>query len=213
MVERAPASANDVALGIPGSLLLINTSFQNLGLIQVEGIDGALQYVSPETSVGAFTFRMDGAYLHSFEQQASAAEPVRELVGTFARPTFRGRAQVGWRLGGFEVVSTLNYTDSYEDITADRTVDYSTTVDLLVEYRFGKGQPAEAPVASDGKLVTALTEASSRRSQWLRGLTVRGGVRNIFDDPPPFSNNVAGYPVPLEDPRQRFFFVDIEKRF
>ena len=39
------------------------------------------------------------------------------------------------------------------------------------------------------------------------------GVRNIFDDPPPFANNTAGYPAPLEDPRQRFVFIDIEKKF
>ncbi len=213
LVQRAPASASDMALGIPGSLILVNTSFQNLGLIKVEGIDVALEYVSPETTLGGFTFRLDGAYLHSFEQQASAAEPIRELVGTFARPQFRGRAQFGWRIGGFEAVSTLNYTDSYEDITADRTVDYSTTVDLLLEYRFGKGQTAAEPIASEGKSVAAIREASWRRSDWLRGLAIRVGARNIFDDAPPFSNNVAGYPVPLEDPRQRFYFVDVEKRF
>jgi hypothetical protein len=38
-------------------------------------------------------------------------------------------------------------------------------------------------------------------------------VRNLFDDAPPFANNVAGYPVALNDPRQRFIFFDIEKRF
>ncbi|MEO5722438.1 MAG: TonB-dependent receptor [Chthoniobacterales bacterium] len=193
-VQRAPASASDLALGIPGQLLLVNTSFQNLGLIKVEGIDVALEYVSPETTAGTFTFRLDGAYIHSFEQQASAAEPIRELAGTFARPELRGRAQFGWRLGGFEAVTTLNYTDSYEDITADRTVDYNTTVDLLLEYRFGKGRPAND-------------------SDRLRGMAVRAGVRNIFDDAPPFSNNTAGYPGALEDPRQRFFFFDVEKRF
>ena len=213
LVERAPASASDQALGIPGNLLLINTTFQNLGFIQVQGLDAAVEYVTPQTPIGTFTLRLDGAYIHSFEQQASEAEPVRELVDTYARPEFRGRAQGGWRMGGFEFVTTFNYIDSYEDITADRTVDYSTTVDILAEYRFGReAAPADtAPVGDKKSVIDAITSGSSKR--WLNGLAIRSGVRNVFDEAPPFSNQPAGYPVPLEDPRQRFVFFDIEKKF
>jgi hypothetical protein len=62
-------------------------------------------------------------------------------------------------------------------------------------------------------MVVDRLSTSSRRFSMLGELAVRLGVRNIFDDPPPFSNNVAGYPVPLKDPRQRFIFFDIEKKF
>ena len=214
LVVRAPASASDIALGIPGNVLLVNTSFQNLGFIKVQGIDATLEYITRKTSLGTFTFRTDAAYMLSFEQQSSEGQPVRELVGTFARPQLRGRAQVGWRIGGFEAITTFNYIDSYEDLPADRTVDYSTTVDVLLEYRFAKARQrvqAESK-ADDGKnIVESITETPRRR--WLEGLAVRAGVRNIFDDPPPFANNTAGYPVPLEDPRQRFVFIDVEKKF
>jgi iron complex outermembrane recepter protein len=193
LVVRAPASAEDIALGIPGDVLVVNTRFQNLGFIRAQGLDTTLEYIMPPTPFGVFTLRAEGAYLHSFQQQASDAEPVRELAGKWVRPRFRGRAQAGWRLGGFEAITTLNYIHSYEDITADRRVDYSTTVDLLLEYRFGKSTAAQ-------------------QQWWLNGLAVRAGVRNLFDDAPPFSNNTAGYPVPLEDPRQRFVFFDIEKK-
>ena len=117
-------------------------------------------------------------------------------------------------IGGFEAVTSFNYTDSYEDITNDRTVDYSTTFDVLLEYRFGRRQAAAVSRPSDDKkMVVDRVSSSARRFDPLDDLAVRVGVRNIFDDPPPFSNNVAGYPVPLEDPRQRFIFFDIEKRF
>jgi iron complex outermembrane recepter protein len=212
LVVRAAPSASDQALGIPGNVLLVNTSFQNLGLVRVEGVDAALEYVTPRTPFGTFTLRLDGAYLNSFEQQASDAEPVRELIGSFVRPRFRGRAQAGWRMGGFEAITTFNYTDSYEDVTLDRTVDYSTTFDVLLEYRFAASSPARAEPVADKKMVVE-PAAKARRFNILDGLAVRVGVRNIFDDPPPFSNNVAGYPVALEDPRQRFVFFDIEKRF
>jgi hypothetical protein len=65
----------------------------------------------------------------------------------------------------------------------------------------------------DKKMVAALSTGAERRRAWTDGLAVRAGVRNVFDDPPPFANNTAGYPVGLSDPRQRFIFFDIEKRF
>ncbi|MDQ3119807.1 MAG: TonB-dependent receptor, partial [Verrucomicrobiota bacterium] len=213
LVVRAPASATDEALGIPGNLLFVNTSFQNLGFIRVKGIDAALEYVTPKTSIGVFTLRMDAAYLDSYEQQASEAEPVRELIGSFARPEIRGRVQAGWRIGGFEAVTTFNYTDSYEDLTGDRIVDYSTTFDVLVEYRFGRNRVPVQPEVTDRKTVVGKMSTASRSAGWLWGTAIRVGVRNIFDDPPPFANNTAGYPVPLDDPRQRFVFFDLEKRF
>jgi outer membrane receptor protein involved in Fe transport len=211
LVVRAPPSASDIALGIPGNILLINTSFQNLGLVKVQGLDAVAEYIMKPTPLGTFSLRIDCAYLDSFEQQGSAAEPVRELAGTFARPKFRGRAQAGWRLGGFEAITTFNYIDSYEDLTGDRTVDYSTTVDVLLEYRFARGASERAQPVADKKVVAQPAGANHHR--WLHGLALRIGVRNIFDDPPPFANNTAGYPVPLEDPRQRFVFFDIEKKF
>ena len=208
LIVRAPPSVSDLALGIPGNLLLVNTSFQNLGFIEVQGIDAAVEYVTPATPIGMFTLRVDGAYIHSYEQQASAAQPVRELAGTYVRPKFRGRAQAGWRLGGLEAITAFNYTHSYEDITADRTVDYSTTVDVLLEYRFGRASEEKDPAARG-----RAGSIAARASDWLAGTAVRVGVRNVFDDPPPFSNNAAGYPVPLEDPRQRFVFFDLEQKF
>ncbi|CAN5805699.1 TonB-dependent receptor [soil metagenome] len=213
-VLRAPASAADIALGIPGDVLLVNTRFQNLGFVKVEGLDVSLEYITPLTPLGIFTVRGEGAYLASFEQQASAAEPVRELAGTFVRPKFRSRVQLGWRIGGFEAISTFNYIHSYEDVTPGRRVDYSTTFDLLLEYRFGKGSPATQDTAAAADPKTIVERISTRTNpRWLDGLGVRVGVRNIFDDAPPFSNSTIGYPAALEDPRQRFVFFDLEKKF
>ena len=213
LVVRAPASASDIALGIPGNVLLVNTTFQNLGFIRVQGIDTSLEYVTPKTPAGTFSFRLDAAYMDSFEQQSSEGQPIRELVGTFVRPQWRGRAQFGWRIGGFEAITTFNYIDSYEDLPADRTVDYSTTVDVLLEYRFAKAKRVAVESNADAGKKIVETVSQPHGNRWLNGLAVRVGVRNIFDDPPPFANNTAGYPAPLEDPRQRFVFIDVEKKF
>jgi iron complex outermembrane receptor protein len=214
LVERAPASASDQALGIPGNLLLVNTQFQNLGFVKVQGVDATLEYLSPATPVGRFTFRVNSALIDSFEQQASAAEPVRDLAGSYLRPRLRSRAQVGWQIGGFEAVTTFNYTDSYADALGDRTVGYSTTFDLTLGYRFGERARPDLGASAPNDKKTVVTPAGpSARWDWRSGLALRAGVLNVFDDPPPFANNTAGYPVGLEDPRQRFVFFGIEKKF
>lgn len=211
-VERAPPSATDLMLGIPGNILLVNTSFQNLGFQRVEGLDFSAEYRTREFAIGSFSFRGDLAYIARFEQQASAAEPVRELIGTFARPEVRLRLEGGWNYRGFGLVTAFNYTDSYEDVTPGLRVNYNTTVDVLLEYRFGLKTAAAPEPATDGKnAVDQIIE--HQRSRLLDGFAVRLGVRNVFDDAPPFADSVAGYPVPLDDPRQRFVFIDIEKKF
>ena len=215
-VQRAPPSASDIMLGIPGNVLLINTTFQNLGFVKVQGVDAVLEYVGPQTSFGTFSLRLDGAYIDSFEQQSSPAEPVRELVDTYARPDFRGRLQGGWRMGGFEAIATLNYTDSFEDATDEREVKAYTTVDLLLEYRFAKAPATavEEPPAADKKVVAGSSATPvSWQNRWLEGFAIRAGVRNIFDEEPPFANNEFGYVTALHDPRQRFIFFDVERKF
>ena len=169
LVVRAPPSASDMILGIPGNVLLVNTSFQNLGFVQVQGIDTMIEYVTPKTSIGTFTFRIDAAYIDSYEQQSSEGEPVRELVREFARPQIRGRAHLGWGIGGFESITTFNYIDSYEDSTGDRTVDYSTTVDMLVEYRFAKAQQSvavDSKADAGKKMVQTMTQPQPSRG-WM----------------------------------------------
>ena len=214
LVVRAPASATDEALGIPGNLLLVNTQFQNLGFVKVQGVDATLEYLSPATRFGRFSFRADAALIDSFEQQASAAEPVRDLAGTYLRPRARVRTQAGWGIGGFDALFTFNYTDTYEDAGGERTVDYQTTFDAFVEYRFGHKAPVSAPssLSKDKKMVVP-PASPVQRYDWLSGLVLQAGVLNIFDDPPPFANNPFGYPVGLEDPRQRFVFFGLEKKF
>ena len=226
-VVRAPPSARDKELGIPGQVLLINSSFQNLGFVKVQGVDIGAEYVMPPTPIGIFTVRFEGAYLDSFQEQGSENEAVLELAGTFLRPKFRSRTMAGWRIGGFETIFTFNYTDSYLDEPPDRTVDYNTTFDLFLQYRFGLGSGETAATTGlakerDGKATidgkggkeTFVPPGSVvRQNRWLDGLALRFGVRNIFDDPPPFANNTAGFPVALEDPRQRFVFFEIEKKF
>lgn len=226
-VQRAPPTEADRALGVPGRVLLVNSRFQNLGRVVVDGFDAEAAYESPRTSWGTFGLRASGAYLNSFEQKASPNEPNRELVDSYTRPEFRGRFETAWRLGGFEAVAAVNYTDSFDDARNERVVQSSTTVDAQVSYRFGLRtlppvgeagkativDPKRAPSPGKGAPAVAITPTATVDRRLFDGLAMTAGVRNLFDEEPPFANNVAGYAVPFDDPRQRFVYVNMRKKF
>ena len=81
------------------------------------------------------------------------------------------------------------------------------------EYRFAKRSAPRRVNPSAGEKVVNGACHPPLQCAFSMDSPLRVGVRNLFDDPPPFADNVAGYPVPLEDPRQRFIFFDVEKKF
>ena len=193
----------------------MNTSFQNLGFRRVEGsirLGGI-----PDAGLrrqGSFLSALDGAYIASFQQQASPAEPVRELIDTYGRPNFVGapRSAGDMRL---RVRHAFNYTDPYEDVIGDRIwVDYNTTFDVCSSIASGSRKRTTAAPAGDKKMVVdPACSLASRRTQCLDGFAVRVGVRNIFDDPPPFADNVGRLSRAAERPAPTLRLFDIEKKF
>ena len=50
-----------------------------------------------------------------------------------------------------------------------------------------------------------------------KALTLRAGVRNLFDTPPPYSNQawyfISGYDPSYTDPRGRFYYASVQYSF
>ena len=229
VVRCTPPSARDMELGIPGQALLIDGSFQNLGFVKVQGIDIGAGDGPAHHQLEISRFDLKALISTALNNKAAKARRCSSWPAPLSIPI---PAVEPWRAGvsvGFWTVFTFNYTDSYLDSPPDRTVDYDTTFDLFLQYRFGLGSGRTATAAGiaaqrDGKAtidgkrqerdIKCSRAVSFQANRWLDGLALRFGVRNIFDDAPPFANNTAGFPVALEDPRQRFrTFFDIEKKF
>jgi hypothetical protein len=55
--------------GADGRLEYINSALTNMGGVKTEGIDLALNYLSPMTSTGRFGFGIDGTYVIKYDRQ------------------------------------------------------------------------------------------------------------------------------------------------
>jgi hypothetical protein len=108
------------------------------------------------------------------------------------------------------------------------TVGYWLTFDWQISYEFGKPQPVTPETPKPGydkegkkilgeKAVAPPPEGSRWGIRaWLAGTKLTFGINDIFDTAPPYENNPttgAGYDSSDETPFQRYFYVEIEKKF
>lgn len=172
-----------------GQLQEVQTSFENVGLVETDGVDLALSY-----RVGDFSLSADAAYVLSFDVTDAAGITIdrvgsRNATNSFnTLPELRGVLGLDWQRDDHAANVTVRYTDGYDnDQSNDAPIDSFTTVDI--QYRID------------------LSDAfGTSRS----ALTV--GIENVFDEDPPglvrndvngnrITGTIADYDRPGYDPR------------
>jgi iron complex outermembrane recepter protein len=169
---------------------------ENQGGLKTSGLDIEANIRGERTAMGRFSAGISGTYVIDYKRQFGAAEPFVSNVGRFLNDQviqrWRHRANVGWDIGnfGFTLANTLysGYTDdSYLEGQAPRRVGEYSLWDLTASWKPSKQ------------------------------LTVRGGVLNLLDKAPPFSNQsyyfLSTYDPTYTDPRGRTGFVSVAYSF
>jgi hypothetical protein len=178
-----PANTNDQRPAV-GVATNVRNQYENFDPREVEGWDGAIEYQTPDTRAGAFTFRADVTRISKFEQQGLA---ITDLLQSNGNPEWRSTASVRWMLGNFGANLTMRYVDETYDTSLwqsgsvspgiynadlDRTywqVDDWTVWNLGLSYDFGESD------------------------NWLKGLYLNAGVRNLTNEEAPFADESYGY--------------------
>ena len=105
------------------------------------------------------------------------------------------------------------------------TVGNWLTFDYRISYEFGKPEVVTPEMPKPGynkdgkkivgeKAVAPTPEGSNQGVRiWLAGTKLTFGINNIFDTRPPFEDAQAGFDTTNGTPFQRYFFVEIEKKF
>ena len=216
-VFRAAPTADDIALvagtGLApvGQLLYVQSDFQNLLPVKVQGIDFNLDYSLRDTGIGNFSVNLNAAKLIGYSVDAPAAVqqvidaiaagklnsgvPVTgggDVVGRDGQPRWRFSATMTWNMGPVTVGAYTQFIDEvYENAVRDPAnnpwiVKGQTTVNLYLQYAFDKPGP-------------------------LNKTTIQIGARNLFDKNPPFAS--SGYLSSLYQPTARYLYTSIKKTF
>lgn len=168
-----------------------HTQAQNLSITSAAGFDIELGYMW-STNVGDLAASIFGTRFTDFETvQAVGAEPVDVLNTIDFPPKTRMRADVRWRLGEWRASSRINYLGSYVNnlVTPFQDVDDYLTLDLHVEYAFDR--------------IGAVYD----------GLTIALDIENVFDEDPPFVDQIGGFDPQAASAIGRMFSLSLRKRW
>lgn len=192
-VLRAARTAADISAGIPGVLVEVLSTYQNLSLREVEGVDVFANYRTPAWTLGRFN--LNAAYAYTTEMRSiDAAGNVSDLLRANGNPRVKATASLGWTRGAWSAGVSQRYTGDYMGLT-------SLTV-AGVPWRVGSYQVTNAHLGY------------AFRTGALENVRVRVGMNNVFDRNPPFyPTSSGGYDSYYADPRGRAPYVDVSYKF
>ena len=99
---------------IGGAIDEIHLQLENLGSQNTSGIDFTYTHHF-ESSLGRWTFLLDGTHLLEYERQLSKQSEVEVLEGTFRYPELLLRAKLRWKNDDWSASLSSYHTTSYQD--------------------------------------------------------------------------------------------------
>jgi len=188
-VIRGPADPGSPAL--PGPITAVDASLINIGTTKTSGIDVTARWSPPATEFGRFDLGLQGTYVRQFDTQLDGVTTV-SLLGDArnapAVPRWRSAVSLDWTGGAWGATLAWQVASGYiENVVRPilpaeptRKVDAATNWDLQLRY--------------DG----------------LAGWRLAGGVRNLLDAEPPFSQTSSfqfGFNPLVSSPLGRTFYL------
>lgn len=196
--------------GLPGcdydpddsEICYIELRKENRGKQKASGLDITMQYRSPTTALGRFGVKLVGTWTLSSKKQTGDGDPYLSNLGRFVTDgvvqRWRHRLNLDWSRGPWSVNLANTFYSGYQD--------QNSAIDTNTGSIVGKNK-VKAYSLWD---LSGGWEATS-------ALTLRAGVKNLFDTAPPFSNQayffISGYDPSYTDPRGRFFYVSASYQF
>ena len=177
----------DVCLNFPtfDPIAFIDTPNANLGDLKTDGFDISLGWRSEATPYGRWGVTMDGTYIRTYKYQREQGGEFIDAAGDYSdnAPVFRWQhvLALNWSTGPWSAVLANRYKDGYRDQGGASDVRHYSVFDASLTWT------------------------------GLRGVTLTGGVLNMFNEDPPLSVQSTtfqrGYDPRFTDPRGRTFLL------
>ncbi|MBQ0929271.1 TonB-dependent receptor [Ideonella sp. 4Y16] len=168
---------------------------QNRGKQKISGIDLGVAVTRIKSPIGELGVSLNGTLTLQSKSQTGDGDPYVSNLGRFINDgvvqRWRHTLAVDWSQGAFSASLSNNYLSGYQDQAIvgkpDRRVSEYSLWNLSGAWEFNNA------------------------------LTLRAGVRNLFDTAPPFSQQayffISGYDPSYTDPRGRFVYLSAQYKF
>ena len=189
-----------VARDSGGFVNVITVKKENRGKLNTSGVDLALRWRGADSGVGRFGASVAGTLVTEYKFSTDPRSPLVDGLGRFrddkAVQRWRHKATLDWDLGNVGLSLSNTYLSGYRDQNVEglaapewnnRDVGAYSLWDLAGSYRFTKS------------------------------LRLRGGVLNVLDTAPPFTNQSRYFQVTWDptygDPRGRSYYLNLQYSF
>jgi iron complex outermembrane recepter protein len=187
-------SAFSVTRNAGGTITSINTSLGNLGERKIQGFDLQVTGRAP-TEIGKLTLEAMGTYYDRYQYADQPGTPLYNRLELLNLPRWRTQLRAG--------LQTTNF-------------DFNVIANSRARFYDKPQSTAATPVAASTAVVGNFdTFDASLGFSGVKGLRLVGGVRNMFDKEPPFSNNdprTLGF-AQSDDVRGRHYYVNANYSF
>ena len=173
--------------------LLVNTltPFANADKQEVAGWDFNITYAMPRFDWGKVTVSTDWTYLDKFTQTGGLTGVSSVLLGADGNTRLRGSAALSWSLDTWSAGLSAYYIGEYADTSATFSPTAGDTA--IPNYVKTVGGVNYWKVDDNVTFNAFASKTIVSDSKIFDGMTVRVGVKNMFNEAPPLSPDVAGY--------------------
>jgi iron complex outermembrane receptor protein len=175
---------------------------ENQGRLKTSGFDVGVDFKGTQTAYGRFSANLTGTVVLNYDRQFGKLEPYRSNLGVFLNDQviqrWRHRIAFNWDYAAFGLTLANTYSSGY----TDQNTTYDPVSNRLLPSRSVKEY--------------SLWDVTGSWSP-VKNLKLRGGVLNVLNTAPPFSNQayyfLAGYDPTYTDPRGRTFYLGANYSF
>lgn len=201
-----------------GEVVSVIDDYLNLSGRDIQGYEFGVQYRTPRTRLGSFTFAGDATHYVLRRSQQEESAPVLDELGRNGRTKWRANASLTWRQGAVSAGWFTSMFGSFVDTSAATTEAIYNAL----------GRPEYIQVFNDNGITRYLLRVEPQfnhnawisyrfdrnsDSRWLKGVTIRGGINNVFDEDPALVDEQYGYQPGTFNVRGRQFTMEVSKRF
>jgi outer membrane receptor protein involved in Fe transport len=200
-----------------GRVLSVIDDYLNVAGRDLEGFDVAVAYRFPRYSLGQFSVRAGGTLTTRRDEQLDEFSPVETVLREDGRARWRANGSVTWRqanwtaswfteyYGGFMDPGAATTAAVYEALGRPDYIRVFNDVGNVVRYRWWIKETFQHNVY--------LQYRFERSRNFLGGVSLRGGITNLFDENPPVADESRGYQGGTISAKGRSYYVEVSKKF
>jgi hypothetical protein len=200
-----------------GEFISVIDDYLNLSGRDIQGYEFGVQWRSPKTRAGQFSLSSEATHYVLRRSKADEISPELDELERNGRAAWRANASVSWRKGPVSAGWFTSYFGSFVDTSAattepiTRALGYPDYIKIFNDNGITRYLYRVKPAINHNAWISYRFEKGSRA--WLRGVTVRCGVNNVFDTEPPLADEQYGYFTGSANARGRTFTFDLSRKF